>query len=97
MVRSTVSMTRLSHPSRSARPSAAQRCWLSLGVDQPGRKLPLFDREGREFTRRTIESCIVNGWAEPWFSNPIKPNWLVCRLTQSGCEALRDEGTSGVE
>jgi hypothetical protein len=24
------------------------------------------------------------GWAEPWFSNPLKPDWLVCKLTDTG-------------
>jgi hypothetical protein len=28
------------------------------------------------------------GWAEPWFANPLKPDWLVCRLTQAGRDAL---------
>jgi hypothetical protein len=28
------------------------------------------------------------GWAEPWFSNPIKPDWLVCRLTEAGRAAV---------
>ena len=71
-----------------AGPSQAQRRWLTLGASEPGGKLPLFDRNGREIGRRTIESCIAKGWAEPWFSNPIKPNWLVCKLTRAGYEAL---------
>ena len=24
------------------------------------------------------------GWCEPWFANPMKPDWLVCRLTTTG-------------
>jgi hypothetical protein len=24
------------------------------------------------------------GWAEPWFENPLKPDWLVCKLTAAG-------------
>ncbi len=74
-------------------PSLAQRRWLALGVSQPGGKLPLFDRNGREVGRRTIDSCIAKGWAEPWFFNPIKPDWLVCKLTKAGFEAL-DEASS---
>ena len=75
---------------RSPKPSAAQRRYLEKGADQPGGKLPLFDDRGREFKRRTIEACIENGWAEPWFSNPLKPNWLVCKLTEAGRRALED-------
>src|SRR6266700_8362214 len=67
-----------------ARPSNPQRRYLEHGFDQPGGKLPLFDRDGRQIPRKTIESCIVNGWAEHWTPNPIKPDWLVCRLTAAG-------------
>jgi hypothetical protein len=31
------------------------------------------------------------GWAEPWFDNPIKPDWLVCKLTEMGRRALKAE------
>ena len=31
-----------------------------------------------------VQSCLNNGWAEPWFENPLKPNWLVCKLTNQG-------------
>jgi len=64
--------------------SAPQRQWLLRGLSQPGGKLPLFDRDGQKISDRTIKSCIRNGWAEPWFENPIKPDWLVCKLTDSG-------------
>ncbi len=65
-----------------------QRRYLSLGVGQPGGKLPLFDRQGREIDRKTVESCIDHGWAEPWFTNPTKPDWLVCKLTSAGYAVL---------
>jgi hypothetical protein len=65
-------------------PTAAQRAWLKLGLGQPGGKLPLFDALGQQVDRRTIRACIVAGWAEPWFANPLKPDWLVCKLTQLG-------------
>ena len=65
-------------------PSEAQRRYLSLGADQPGGKLPLFDRNGREIDRKTVESCIEKGWSELWFANPTKPNWIVCKLTAAG-------------
>jgi hypothetical protein len=54
------------------------------GLDQPGGKLPLFDRDGRRVSSRTVKACLEQGWAEPWFSNPIKPDWEVCKLTAAG-------------
>jgi len=71
-----------------ARPTQVQRRWLERGLDQAGGKLPLFDEEGREVDPRTIKSCMRQGWAEPWIANPIKPDWLVCRLTDTGRAAL---------
>lgn len=70
-------------------PSGAQRAWLVRGLDQPGGKLPLFDAQGQEIDPRTIRSCIDQGWAEPWFDNPLKQDWLVCKLTPTG-RALAD-------
>lgn len=57
-------------------------------MDQPGGKLPLFDLQGQRVKVRLVESCIKAGWAERWFNNPLKPNWLVCRLTDSGRAVL---------
>ena len=68
--------------------SVAQHDWLARGLAQPGGKLPLFNRDGQKISDRTIKSCIRQGWAEPWFENPIKPDWLVCKLTDSGRRAL---------
>ena len=68
--------------------SRAQRAWLARGLEQPGGKLPLFDRDGQKISERTVKSCIRKGLAEPWFDNPIKPDWLVCRLTDKGRSAL---------
>jgi hypothetical protein len=48
----------------------------------------LFDRDGQRYSRRTIQSCIDQGWAKAWFHNPIKPDWLICRLTEAGEAAL---------
>lgn len=73
----------------SAKPSRAQDLWLRRGLDQPGGKLPVFDHQGRAISERTIRSCIRHGWAEPWFNNPIKADWLVCRLTQAGRDAVQ--------
>jgi len=68
--------------------TAAQKRWLKRGLDQPGGKLALFDENGREIPARTIRACIDAGWAEPWFSNPIKPDWLVCKLTPAAIKTL---------
>ena len=70
------------------RPTEAQAAWLRNGLDQPGGKLPLFDTDGQRVKRQTIESCLKSGWAERWFHNPLKPDWLVCRLTDTGRAAL---------
>ncbi|WP_417677408.1 hypothetical protein [Roseibium sp.] len=80
--------------SKTVVPTSAQKRWLSKGLNQPGGKLPLFDDAGREVPARTIRACIAAGWAEPWFSNPIKPDWLVCKLTTSGAAALGATGKS---
>ena len=69
-------------------PTPAQRDWLARGLCQPGGKLPLFFEDGRRVDARTIRSCMDQGWAEPWFANPLKPDWLVCRLTLAGRAAL---------
>ncbi len=69
-------------------PSLVQRGWLRRGLDQPGGKLPLFDGDGQRIDPRTIQACIQQGWAEPWFDNPMKPDWLVCKLTTAGRAAL---------
>jgi hypothetical protein len=72
-------------------PTSPQRRYLARGLTEAGGKLPLFDEDGREFPRRTIEACIAHGWAEPWIANPIKPEWLVCRLTEAGYRVLGQE------
>lgn len=71
-------------PPSPGEPTDVQRAWLLRGLGQPGGKLPLFDEDGRRIDARTIRSCIEQGWAEPWFANPLKPDWLVCRLTAAG-------------
>jgi len=66
----------------------AQRHYLARGLKQPGGKLPLFDEEGQEINHRTIEACVAHGWAKPWSQNPVRPGWLVCRLTEQGYRVL---------
>lgn len=65
-------------------PTAAQLAWLMRGLEQPGGKLPLFDQHGRKISPRTVRTCLDHGWASPWFMNPTKPDWIVCRLTEQG-------------
>lgn len=71
-----------------AAPNATQKRWLRRGLSQPGGKLPLFDESGRKVSRRTVEACLKAGWVERWFDNPLKPDWLVCRLTEAGRAAV---------
>lgn len=71
-----------------ARPTASQRRWLQRGLAEPGGKLPLFDSDGQRISDRTVRSCVENGWASPWFANPLKPDWMVCKLTDQGRAVL---------
>lgn len=79
---------RPARPRAERKPTKAQKVWLSAGLTEPGGKLPLFDAKGQRVNERTIRSCLDQGWAEPWFENPIKPDWLVCKLTEAGREAV---------
>jgi len=72
----------------SLTPTKAQRKWLERGLSQPGGKLPIFDEQGQRISDRTVKSCIEKGWAKPWFNNPIKPDWNVCKLTEAGRLAI---------
>jgi hypothetical protein len=83
------------HITAAVRPTEAQRRYLERGLKQPGGKLPLFDRDGREVSKKTIESCLARGWAARWLHNPIKPDWLVCRLTAAGYRVLGTEPPPG--
>lgn len=76
---------------RGVKPTPGQWAYLRRGLTQPGGKLPLFDENGQRYAPRTIQSCIDQGWAEPWFANPIKPDWTVCRLTRRGAALVQRE------
>lgn len=76
------------------KPNASQRKYLERGLQEPGGKLPLFDLEGQRIDARTVQTCLDMGWAQAWFANPLKPDWLVCRLTDSGRDALAVDNTS---
>lgn len=69
---------------KKAQPTQRQRAWLERGLKEAGGKLPLFDASGQRVNERTIRACLDRGWAEHWFSNPLKPDWLVCKLTDQG-------------
>jgi hypothetical protein len=58
--------------------------YLRRGLLQPGGKLPLFDLDGQAVDPKLVRHCLTQGWAEPWFNNPLKPDWLVCKLTDQG-------------
>jgi hypothetical protein len=72
----------------NTRPNAAQRRYLSRGLSQPGGKLPLFGEDGQHVHPALVRACVAHGWAEAWFGNPLKPDWLVCKLTEKGRRAL---------
>ncbi len=69
---------------RRIRPTHAQVAWLERGLAQPGGKLPLFDANGQHYSARTVRACLDKGWVAPWIGNPLKPDWLVCKLTEAG-------------
>jgi len=81
--------------SAPSRPTDVQRRWLERGAGQPGGKLPLFDARGREVPHATIRACLAAGWAEPWFANPVKPDWLVCKLTAEGYRVIGRPSAGG--
>ena len=74
---------------KPSRLTKKQRNWLQCGLNQAGGKLPLFNDQGQRISSRTVASCIKQGWAEPWFDNPIKPEWQVSKLTDLGRQILK--------
>ncbi len=69
--------------------TSGERAYLAMGLKQPGGKLPIFDQTGQTIPPRIIKKCLEKGLAERWFANPMKPEWLVCRLTDKGRSAIR--------
>jgi hypothetical protein len=65
-------------------PTLTELFYLRRGLVQPGGKLPLFDLDGQAIAATLVRRCLDRGWAEPWFNNPLKPDWLVCKLTPTG-------------
>jgi hypothetical protein len=68
--------------------AASAAAELKRGLAQPGGKLPLFDEVGQHYDPRTVRACLDKGWAAPWIGNPLKPDWLVCKLTEAGRSAV---------
>lgn len=73
--------------SEGSLPTLPELFYLRRGLAQPGGKLPLFDLDGQAIARDVVRACLKRGWAEPWFANPLKPDWLVCKLTEAGRRA----------
>jgi hypothetical protein len=65
-------------------PTMVETLYLRRGLSQAGGKLPLFDMDGQLVADDIVRHCLERGWAEPWFNNPLKPDWLVCKLTAAG-------------
>lgn len=65
-------------------PTLVELLYLRRGLTQAGGKLPLFDLDGQDVDAAIVRRCVDRGWAEPWFNNPLKPDWLVCKLTDAG-------------
>jgi hypothetical protein len=65
-------------------PTLHELLYLRRGLTQAGGKLPLFDLDGQAVDTAIVRRCLDRGWAEPWFNNPLKPDWLVCKLTEVG-------------
>lgn len=71
--------------------SALQRevlAWLQSGLSQKDGRLALFDGSGQRVGPAIQRAAIAAGWAEGWFANPMRPDWMVCRLTPLGRQAL---------
>jgi len=68
-------------------PALSELLYLRRGLAQAGGKLPLFDLDGQDVDAAIVRRCVDRGWAEPWFNNPLKPDWLVCKLTEAGRRA----------
>ena len=72
------------NPTEAGLPTMAELFYLRRGLTQAGGKLPLFDLDGQSVDAAIVRRCLERGWAEPWFNNPLKPDWLVCKITEAG-------------
>ena len=60
------------------------RNWLNGGLSREDGRLAIFDTFGEPVNKAVIKTAIASGYAEPWFSSPMRPQWTVCRLTAKG-------------
>lgn len=58
--------------------------WLRGGLNRADGRLALFDAFGEPVEPIIIQKAIASGLAEPWFASPMRPQWMVCRLTAQG-------------
>ena len=61
--------------------------WLQGGLQREEGRLALFDEFGEPVQKAIVRRAIDKGLAEPWFANPMRPQWTVCRLTEKGRHA----------
>lgn len=64
--------------------------WLYTGATNREGRLALFDDTGQRIDKTIQQIAISQGWAEGWFANPMRPDWMVCRLTPSGRRFLAE-------
>ena len=77
--------------SKFVKPTPSQRPLVATRARSGGRQAAAFRRVRPQVSERTVKSCIDKGWAEPWFANPLKPAWLVCKLTKAGRTAAIED------
>jgi len=83
------------HIAAQLRPTEAQRRYLERGLTEPGGKLPLFDRQGREVPKKTIESYLAHGWAKPWLEKPDQARLAGLPADRGGLSGARGRATGG--
>ncbi len=82
-------MVTINRSRAAARFSDAElNAWLSGGLNRADSRLALFDQFGEPIDPNIVKSAIEKGLAEPWFSSPMRPQWMVCRLTSQGRHVL---------
>lgn len=68
--------------------------WLRGGLAREDLRLALFDMFGERIDPEIVRAAIAARLAEPWFSSPMHPQWMVCRLTRQGYDALVSHGAA---
>lgn len=64
--------------------------WLKTGAGNTEGRLALFDGMGQRIDSQIQRAALSWGWVEGWFANPMRPDWMVCRLTPAGKRALAE-------